>query len=138
MSEHPSGRSAVEEHIEVPGANDIEDGTMRAIEVDGHKLLVAKAEGEYLVADAHCPHMHADLSKGELDGAVVTCPWHGSRFDLRDGSVLEWTDFSGAVKRMAEFVRHPRPLRVYETSVEDGTLFVGPQKEPGTSPGQAS
>ncbi len=31
---------------------------------------------------------------------------------------------------MAEFARHPRPLRVYECVVEDGKVLVGPQKEP--------
>ena len=33
---------------------------------------------------------------------------------------LEWTDWKGTAKSMAEFVRHPRPLRVYETRVEGG------------------
>jgi nitrite reductase/ring-hydroxylating ferredoxin subunit len=27
------------------------------------------------------------LHEGDIDGLGVTCPWHGSRFDLTDGSV---------------------------------------------------
>jgi nitrite reductase/ring-hydroxylating ferredoxin subunit len=28
------------------------------------------------------------LSKGDLDGKVITCPWHFSCFDVTDGSVV--------------------------------------------------
>jgi 3-phenylpropionate/trans-cinnamate dioxygenase ferredoxin subunit len=86
--------------------------------------------GTYYAADLHCPHLHADLSKGTLDGTILTCPLHHSQFDLRDGGNLAWTDWKGTAKSMAEFVRHPRPLRVYETHVEDGSVCIGPQKEP--------
>ncbi|HEY3241096.1 MAG TPA: Rieske 2Fe-2S domain-containing protein [Acidimicrobiia bacterium] len=32
-----------------------------------------------------CPHAGAVLSEGELEAAVVTCPRHGSQFDVRTG-----------------------------------------------------
>ena len=35
-----------------------------------------------------CPHAGATLSQGELDGPVVTCPRHGSQFDVRTGERL--------------------------------------------------
>lgn len=41
----------------------------------------------FAIADV-CPHAGATLSTGELDGTVLTCPGHGSRFDVRDGSRL--------------------------------------------------
>ena len=116
--------------IELMPVGDLAEGTMVQAEAEDHKLLVAHVDGEFYVADAHCPHLHANLTKGALEGTVVVCPLHHSRFDLRDGSVLDWTNWSGAAKSMAEFVRHPRPLRVYETEVRDGVLWVGPQKEP--------
>jgi nitrite reductase/ring-hydroxylating ferredoxin subunit len=34
-----------------------------------------------------CPHAGQQLSVGQLDGCVLTCPWHGSQFDLCAGSV---------------------------------------------------
>lgn len=118
------------EFLEIMGAGELADGTMTTVEVDGHELLVAKIAGAFYVADAHCPHLHAPLVKGGLEGTVLTCPWHGSQFDLTDGHCVRWTDFSGPVKTVAELVRHPRPLRVYQVLVEDGKIFVGPQKEP--------
>lgn len=117
-------------YIEVMGVTELADGEMRVVEVDGHELLVANAAGQFYVSDAHCPHLHGPLVKGVLDGTVITCPWHGSQFDLIDGHCVLWTDFGPAVKTMASLVRHPRPLRVYEVLVEDGKLFVGPQKAP--------
>jgi 3-phenylpropionate/trans-cinnamate dioxygenase ferredoxin subunit len=63
-----------------------------------------------------------------LEGSVVTCPWHHSQYDLTDGRVLRWTDWTGVAHTVAELARHPRPIRAYETKVEDGVLWVGPQK----------
>lgn len=45
--------------------------------------------GSALVAASDvCPHAGARLSEGELEGSVVTCPRHGSRFDVRSGERL--------------------------------------------------
>ncbi|NTU70601.1 MAG: Rieske 2Fe-2S domain-containing protein [Coriobacteriia bacterium] len=121
------------EFLEVGNVSEFDEGEMRQLAVDGHELLVARVGGEYYVSDARCPHLHAHLAKGTLEGTVLTCPLHHSRFDLTDGRCVQWTDFSGPIKTMAEFARHPRPLRVYETTVTDGVLFVGPEKPPVSS-----
>lgn len=118
------------EYIDVMAFEDIADGEMREVEVEDHAFLVARVDGIAYVTDARCPHLHAHLAKGTLEGTVITCPWHGSQFDLRDGSVLRWTEFEGVVKTVAQLARHPRPLRVYESSVENGMIRVGEQKDP--------
>lgn len=118
------------EYVDVVSADEVGEGAMREVEVDGHAFLVAKVDGEIYVADARCPHLHAHLTKGTLEGAVVTCPWHGSQFDVRDGRVIRWTEFEGVVKTVAQLARHPRPLRVYESVVVDGMVRVGQEKTP--------
>jgi nitrite reductase/ring-hydroxylating ferredoxin subunit len=45
------------------------------------------AGGLHAIAD-RCPHAGVALSGGELDAAAVTCPGHGSRFDIRTGERL--------------------------------------------------
>jgi len=120
----------VSQYIEVMTTEELAEGEMRLVEVDGHKIVVARIDGAFYAADAHCPHLHGNLWKGTLEGTVVTCPLHHSKFDLTDGHVVTWTDFKGAVRTMAGMVRHARPLRVYETIVDGGDLYVGPQKEP--------
>jgi len=121
------------EYIEVAGAIEFDEGEMRQVAVDGHELLVAHVAGAFYVSDARCPHLHAHLVKGTLEGTVVTCPLHHSRFDLIDGRCIQWTDWTGPVKTMAQLARHPRPLRVYEVDVIDGKVFVGPEKAPATA-----
>lgn len=117
------------EYIDVLGMDDLQDGEMTGVKVDSHDFLVARVEGRYFIADGHCPHLHGNLTEGTLEGTVVTYPLHHSQFDLTDGSVVRWTDWSGAVLSVANMVRHPRPLRVYEVEVADGMVRVGPQKE---------
>ncbi len=114
-----------EGYIAAINVDEIADGEMKQVEVDGHKMLIANVDGAFYASDAYCPHLHANLTKGTLEDTVVVCPLHHSRFDLRDGHVLEWTNWKGTAKSMAEFVRHPRPLRVYETRVEGDMVHVG-------------
>jgi len=118
------------DYLEVMGIDELADGEMTVVDVDDHQVMVAKVEGAFYISDAHCPHLHGQLWKGELNGTIITCPRHGSQFDLADGHCVRWTEFTGAVKTMATLARHPRPLRVFEALVQDGKVFVGPQKEP--------
>jgi 3-phenylpropionate/trans-cinnamate dioxygenase ferredoxin subunit len=120
--------------IEATSTDGLEPGMMREVEVDGHRLLVARVGDAYHVTDARCPHLGGHLADGVLVGTVVTCPRHHSQFDLTDGSCLRWTDWTGAVLSVAELAKHPRPLRAYDSKVEDGKVFVGPQKKPGRVP----
>ena len=118
------------EFLDVAAADEVGEGQMRGFTVDGHDLLVALVDGTYFISDGHCPHMHATLWKGKLDGTVLTCPLHHSRFDLTDGHVVRWTDWTGVVKSVGDLARHPRPLRVYEVEVANGRVRVGPEKPP--------
>jgi 3-phenylpropionate/trans-cinnamate dioxygenase ferredoxin subunit len=118
------------ESMKLIDAASVPEGTMKEVDSDGHPLLVANVGGAFLVADGRCPHLGGHLAEGTLDGAVVTCPRHGSQFDLTDGHVVRWTHFTGATLTMVELAKHPRPLRVYEATVEGGSVMVGPQKEP--------
>jgi nitrite reductase/ring-hydroxylating ferredoxin subunit len=68
---------------------ELEAGAMWDVDVDGTRLLVSRSEigGVCAIANA-CTHVGGPLDEGECDGNVVTCPWHGSRFDLCSGEVL--------------------------------------------------
>ena len=118
------------EFLDVADATEFREGEMRGINAHGHDILVVRIGGEFFISDLHCPHLHGNLSHGVLDGTIVTCPIHHSRFDLADGHVVRWTDWTGVVKSMGELARHPRPLRVYASQVVDGRVLVGPEKPP--------
>lgn len=120
----------MEVYADLVAADDVAEGQMVQVEVEDHAFLVANVLGVFFVADAYCPHLHGHLAKGTLEGTVVTCPRHHSQFDLVDGSVVRWTDWSGAVKSVGQAIRHPRPLRVYDSLVEGGWVKLGAEKLP--------
>lgn len=71
-------------------AEQIRAGELRRVTLDGTPVLVARSESGELCAIADtCSHLGGPLSEGAREGDVVTCPWHGSRFDLCSGRVLE-------------------------------------------------
>lgn len=57
------------------------------MERDGLELAVFRMceKGDVRVTDNTCPHAGGNLSGGEVNGGVVTCPWHQWEFDLRSG-----------------------------------------------------
>ena len=119
------------ERVDLIASDQVPAGAMKEVDLDGHPLMVANVAGTFFVADGRCPHLAGHLAEGVLEGTVVTCPRHGSQFDLTDGHVIRWTHFTDLTAcAVLELAKHPRPLRVYEAVVEDGMVKVGPQKEP--------
>jgi nitrite reductase (NADH) small subunit len=59
----------------------------QGIELVAEDRIVAlyNVDGEFYAIDGVCPHQGGPLGKGQLEGCVVTCPWHGWQFDVRDG-----------------------------------------------------
>ena len=111
--------------IKVADAEGILPGTMREVSVEGEKVLIANVEGRFQAIGNRCPHLNTRLSRGTLEGQIVTCPGHGSRFDVTDGSVVEWaTKIPGFISKVSQVFRPPRPARVYETRVEGGGVFI--------------
>ena len=59
----------------------------------GSALLVGEAAvfnivGTFCATQEKCPHRQGPLSEGNLDGSTVTCPWHGSQFNVCTGALL--------------------------------------------------
>ena len=68
--------------------------------------------------------MGGNLSQGTLEGTVVTCPRHHSQFDITDGHVIRWTDWSGIKLGVGKLLRSPRPLKTYEVKIEEDKIMV--------------
>jgi nitrite reductase (NADH) small subunit len=62
----------------------------RAIEIiiGGTAIAVANVDGTYYAVSNSCPHAGGPMGEGSLDGCTLSCPYHGWKFDLRDGSCL--------------------------------------------------
>ena len=75
--------------IEVGKVGDILPGTMKLFQVENKKILIANVAGKFYALDNRCPHAGGDLSKGKLEGQIVVCPRHGSRFDVTTGTCVQ-------------------------------------------------
>jgi len=110
--------------IEVDRSGELEDGIMKEVLVRGREVLLARISDRYFAANNRCPHMGGKLSQGKLEGTVVTCPRHGSQFDLRDGQVVRWLKGSGLVSMVGKVLKPPRQLATYNVKVEDDKILI--------------
>jgi nitrite reductase/ring-hydroxylating ferredoxin subunit len=69
-------------------SKDVAAGTMRVFDVAGTKVNLANAGGHLYAFDDTCTHAGCSLATGKLEGTTVTCPCHGSQFDVTSGAVL--------------------------------------------------
>lgn len=100
-----------EEWVSIGALADFEDGALRRVEQDDVEPLVVLRQGnEVYAASATCTHVGGPMDEGERDGTCVTCPWHGSQFDLRDGKVIHGPATA--------------PLYAYETRISGDSVEV--------------
>jgi nitrite reductase/ring-hydroxylating ferredoxin subunit len=74
--------------VRVTDANHFTEGEMRVFDIDGTKVGIAAAEGRLFAFDDACTHRGCSLAEGEMEGSTVTCPCHGSQFNVATGAVI--------------------------------------------------
>ena len=65
---------------------DLKAGEGRVVEAGGKTMALFNVNGTYYVLDNSCLHRGGPLGEGELEGTIVTCPWHGWRWDVSTGA----------------------------------------------------
>ena len=110
--------------VEIGKTGELESGAMKEVLTEGHEILLARIGDEYYVANNRCPHMRGKLSRGKLEGTVVTCPVHGSQFDLKSGEVVRWLKGSGLLSKIGKALKSPQPLKTYNVMVTDDSILV--------------
>lgn len=68
---------------------DLVEGKPKRVMAGNVAVLLVRQKGTIRALTDTCTHLGGPLSEGELDDEGIRCPWHGSRFCLADGSVLE-------------------------------------------------
>jgi len=76
------------EFKKVAAAAEVAPGQAKLVMAGEKKLALFNVDGAYYAIDDTCPHRDRPLSQGPVEGGTVTCPWHGSKFDIKSGSVL--------------------------------------------------
>lgn len=75
--------------VKVARREEIPAGAGLVVEVAGKKIALFNAGGNFYALDNTCLHRGGPLGEGELEGTVVTCPWHGWEYDITTGCTLE-------------------------------------------------
>lgn len=109
---------------EVVDIADLAAGGLRAVEVQGCKVLLCRVAEEIYAIENVCPHTNAPLTDGRLFGHELVCPFHGGRLDVRDGRPVEppirRAAGTFAVRRVEAGVEIEIPLK--ETSGHERSL----------------
>lgn len=89
----------------------VPEGEAREFTLAGREIVLCNVEGEIYALQGMCTHEELPLDGGEVEGATLTCDWHGATFDVCTGR--------------ATGLPATQPLRTYETRVdEEGRIFV--------------
>src|SRR5438874_13820803 len=95
--------------VSVAKVSDIQPGQSKTVYVDGKSIAVFNVDGAFYAIDDTCLHRGGPLGEGELEGSVVTCPWHGWQYDVTTG--CNTMDESECVER-------------YEVKIEGDAVLV--------------
>ncbi len=103
-----------DEWTEVAQEDELAENTPKHVKAAGVPVMLVKQNGTIYAMTATCTHLGGPLHEGEIDAeaCTVTCPWHGSVFNLRDATVIH-----GPATGAGE---------PYEVRVEAGTVSIRP------------
>ncbi len=99
-----SERKKIAKKIEIP------QGKLKVYNIDNESIAICNIDGNYYAFKNECPHMDFPLTRGIIMGETITCPAHGSKFNLRTGDVLS--------------MPAAYPLRTYRLVVEGDDIII--------------
>ncbi len=92
-------------------------GKTKKVMVEGIEILFANVSGKYYAIANKCPHMGGSLSEGTMENGIITCPRHGSKFDVKTGKNV------GNAKLLFLKIK-VKDDRSFRVKVEGKTIFV--------------
>lgn len=95
--------------VKAAKTSDLRPGEARAVEIAGKPLALCHVEGRVYAVDNTCLHRGGPLGEGFMDGATLTCPWHGWQYDVTTGACR-----NNPAARLA----------TYETRIEGDDILV--------------
>src|SRR5256886_16239654 len=85
---HVAWEGGSDDFVAIMDERDLVEGKLTRVDVAGIPAILLK-QGESIYAiGATCTHLAGPLDEGTVEDGIVTCPWHGSRFCMYDGSVV--------------------------------------------------
>jgi 3-phenylpropionate/trans-cinnamate dioxygenase ferredoxin subunit len=103
--------------VKVGETSEVPLGSMKLFSIEGNEILVVNVNGSLYAIGGKCTHMGGDLSQGKLQGIIITCPRHGSRFDVTNGKALSGPKFGPIRLKTSDELAYP-------VKVEDSAIMV--------------
>jgi len=85
---HTAWEVAGEDYETVLPLESVEENKLYRVTAAGVPVVLFRQGMQFSAISATCPHAGGPLDEGTLTGDIVECPWHSSRFCMRDGRVL--------------------------------------------------
>jgi nitrite reductase/ring-hydroxylating ferredoxin subunit len=99
------------EYVTVARLRDVRPGRVIEVEAGDRSYALANVAGTLYAIDNNCPHMGGPLSKGTLNGANLTCPWHAWTWDVTSGRNrrpgVDWRAFRVPVRVVGDEIQLP-------------------------------
>jgi len=73
--------------VELNGLDKLKVNQMKLIHVNNKRIVIARTESELVAFEDRCTHRGGSLADGVMICGTVQCPWHGSQFNVKTGSV---------------------------------------------------
>lgn len=87
--DHTAGQQFPNEYTPVMAEAELQENQLTRVEVRDVPLLLVRRGGQIFALAETCSHLGGPLAEGELVDNTVRCPWHGSRFSLENGAVVD-------------------------------------------------
>jgi len=114
----------------IGNVSDFPSESARVVDAEGTSLIVARVGDDFCAVANKCPHLGLPLTANIVDGKTITCPFHGSQFDMCSGENLDWVRGVGGIKlpewsrRMIAMGKKPGPVQTYPIIRQAEKLFV--------------
>lgn len=73
------------EFKKISSVSEIPPGQGKIFELDGNSIAVWNLNGNFFAFQNMCPHRGGPVGEGDVEGTIITCPWHGWSFDIPTG-----------------------------------------------------
>ncbi|MDI3542719.1 MAG: glycine betaine catabolism [Candidatus Atribacteria bacterium] len=97
------------EFKKIAEVSDLSSGR-KEITIEEKKILLLNLNEKIYAIGSRCPHRGLSLVQGKIEGNIITCPYHGSRFDVTTGQVVKGPAKEG--------------LPIYEIKVEGKDILI--------------
>jgi len=74
------------DYVKVAEVTELQPGEGKTVVVGDREIALFNVAGKFMAIDNICPHRGGPLAEGMVEDTTVTCPWHGWRFSLLDGT----------------------------------------------------